>query len=128
MQRRSCIVSLSLVWLIALHAAARADDIPDDFPRFIVPGHQREMDTLRALFWQHYQRPGPFCTIWDQWIPEAVLWPATSRREAIAGAWAATLLARPMGDDGYVATQQHDGPAHAQGWPFPRWYEGGGVG
>src|SRR3954451_20091758 len=104
--------TIRIAWLVLVVATARplvarADDIPDDFPRFLVPGHQRQMDTLRALFWQHYQRPGPFCTIWDQWIPEAVLWPATSRRDAIAGAWAATLLGRPMDDDGYVATQQH---------------------
>src|SRR4051812_42051888 len=122
------LVLLVLATCTIVNVRADSKAMPDDFPRFIVPGHQREMDTLRALFWHHYQRPGPFCTIWDQWIPEAVLWPATSRRGAIAAAWAATLLTRPIDDDGYVATQQHDGPAHAQGWPFPRWYEGGGVG
>jgi hypothetical protein len=127
MRRVAPVVSLLLL-SISAYASIRAADIPDDFPRFIVPGHQREMDALRALFWQHYQKPGPFCTIWDQWIPEAVLWPATSKRDQIANGWAHALLTRPIDDDGYVATQQHDGPAHAQGWPFPRWYDGGGAG
>ena len=27
--------------------------IPSDFPRFIVPGHEQEMDRLRELFWLH---------------------------------------------------------------------------
>src|SRR5690242_9801731 len=68
---------LMLLVSLTLSACVQAANIPEDFPRFIVPDHQPEMDALRALFWQHYQRPGPFCTIWDQWIPEAVLWPAT---------------------------------------------------
>src|SRR3954454_10058883 len=70
-----------LVLSIVFMTHARAADIPDDFPRFIVPDHQPQMDALRALFWQHYQRPGPFCTIWDQCAHEAVLWPATSSRQ-----------------------------------------------
>src|SRR5437870_4262297 len=69
-----------LAALLICPTTAIASPIPDDFPRFIVPGNQKEMDSLRELFWMHYQRPGPFATIWDQWIPEAVLWPATSQR------------------------------------------------
>src|SRR5438045_3282540 len=86
------------------------------------------MDSLRELFWMHYQQPGPFATIWDQWIPEAVLWPATTQREKIRTDWAAALLHRQIDAEGYVATQQHDGTAHAQGWPFPLWHQGAGVG
>jgi len=30
--------------------------------------------------------------------------------------------------EGYVHSQQHDGPAHAEGWPFPLWSQAGGIG
>jgi len=33
-----------------------------------------------------------------------------------------------MNLEGYVHTQQHDGPAHAEGWPFPAWKIAGGLG
>ena len=33
-----------------------------------------------------------------------------------------------MNAEGYVHTQQHDGPAHAEGWPFPLWMQAGGIG
>src|SRR6476660_3700056 len=32
---------------------------PDDFPQFIVPGHEAEMESLRNLFWLHYANAGP---------------------------------------------------------------------
>jgi len=33
-----------------------------------------------------------------------------------------------MNGEGYILTMQHDGPAHAEGWPFPGWHISGGVG
>jgi hypothetical protein len=39
--------------------------IPDDFSRFVVPGHDREMSLLRELFWLHYQPAGPLIPLWD---------------------------------------------------------------
>ena len=37
-----------LSMIASARAAAPAMNIPDDFPRFIVPGHQQEMDSLRC--------------------------------------------------------------------------------
>jgi len=33
-----------------------------------------------------------------------------------------------MNAEGYVLTLQHDGPSHAEGWPFPSWMGVGGIG
>ena len=42
--------------------------------------------------------------------------------------WAAALASRGMNAEGYVHTHQHDGLAHAEGWPFPLWTQAGGIG
>jgi len=42
--------------------------------------------------------------------------------------WASALAGRVMNPEGYILTMQHDGPAHAEGWPFPQWQKHGGVG
>src|SRR5437660_12840191 len=79
--------------------------VPDDFPRFIVPGHEKEMDSIRRLFWLHYQHAGPLIPLWDEWMPMSTLWPARGQsgaeREAMRGSWAAALSSRPVSDDGY---------------------------
>ena len=60
------ILSLIFLWSTSLAATApAAPPIPDDFPRFVVPRHEAEMDSLRALFWLHYQPAGPLITLWD---------------------------------------------------------------
>lgn len=105
--------------------------IPSDFPRFVVPGHEREMERLRELFWLHYKPAGPLIPLWDKWMPMSTLWPAIGQGaglEAIRGRWAAALAGRPINAEGFVHTQQHDGPAHAEGWPFPLWTQAGGIG
>src|SRR5687768_6574259 len=61
---------------------------PDSFPRFIVPGHEREMDSIRALFWLHYQPAGPLIPLWDEWMPKATLWPAPA--DDMRARWAAS--------------------------------------
>lgn len=134
------------LWMIGLVLATGAIDqgrgaendapdlvkaVPEGFPRFIVPGFQREMDLLRDLFWLHYQPAGPLLPLWDDWIPPATLWPAlgeSSKLQAMRERWAAALASRPMDAEGYILTMQHDGPAHAGGWPFPQWQKHGGVG
>lgn len=118
--------ALSVVWAAADEAA-----IPDDFSRFIVPGKEREMESLRSLFWLHYQSSGPRIPLWDEWLPNATLWPARGKGAELAAMrtkWAAALAGRRMNSDGYIDTEQHDGPAHAEGWPFPMWMQAGGVG
>lgn len=116
---------------ILLGAMAGAAPVPDDFPRFVVPGHEGEMESLRALYWLHYEPAGPLIPLWDEWMPMATLWPATApggQLDAMRIRWAQALTDRKMSAEGYIHTQQHDGPAHAEGWPFPRWMEAGGIG
>jgi hypothetical protein len=105
--------------------------IPDDFPRFIVSGHQNVMESMREFFWLHYQPAGPMIPLWDEWLPMSTLWPARGSGPelgAMRGRWAQALASRIFTDEGYVHTQQHDGPAHAEGWPFPLWQQAGGIG
>ena len=114
-----------------LIASVNAGAIPEDFPQFLVPGHEKEMESLRALFWLHYEPAGPLIPLWDEWMPMATLWPARGKEvplDAMRGRWARALADRKMDGEGYIHTQQHDGPAHAAGWPFPRWMEAGGIG
>lgn len=105
--------------------------VPDDFPRFSVPEHQPEMELLRQLYWLHYQSGGPLIPLWDDWMPMATLWPARSsgiERQSMRKRWSEALTSRLMNDEGYIHTQQHDGLAHAEGWPFPLWTQAGGMG
>ena len=116
---------------LLLITAANAASVPEDFPRFIVPGYEKELESLRALFWLHYEPAGPLIPLWDEWMPMSTLWPATgvgAQLNAMRARWAQALADRKMNSEGYVHTQQHDGPAHAEGWPFPRWMEAGGIG
>jgi len=117
-----------VVFLVLSATIAPAQDIPDDFPQFVVPGHQPEMDSLRAMYWLHYPGAGPKATLWDEWLTPPSLWPAVNsddRANEFRRQWARTLAARGMDDEGYVATHQHSSIAHQQGWPFPFWKQGG---
>ncbi len=121
MQRMSFLSGLCLA---AISAAAA---IPDDFPQFQVPGHEKEMATVRELFWLHYPGAGPKATLWDEWLPDASLWPVIStenKSEAMRQAWSSTLTGRILDPEGYVATHQHASIAHQLGWPFPFWNQG----
>lgn len=117
--------------LMFLLAPACGEPVPDDFPQFIIPGYEKQMESLRALYWLHYEPGGPLIALWDEWMPMSTLWPARgsgAQFEEMRGRWAAALSSRIMNTEGYIRTQQHDGPAHAEGWPFPRWMEAGGIG
>ena len=61
---------------LSLSTLASAGEVPEDFPRFVVPGCEKEMESLRALYWLHYQPAGPLIPLWDEWIPMSTLWPA----------------------------------------------------
>ena len=63
----------TLLGWCALATLAMAAPIPDDFPRFIVPGHEAEMDAVRALYWRHYEHAGPLITLWDEWMASPTL-------------------------------------------------------
>ncbi len=115
-------VTASLLFVLSSPAAP-----PDDFPKFQVPGHEKEMDSMRDLFWLHYPGAGPKATLWDEWLPDASLWPGVStnnQSDAMRQAWASTLTGRIMDPEGYVATHQHQSIAHQLGWPFPFWNQG----
>lgn len=110
--------------------SARAE-VPADFPRFVVPGQQGRMESLRSLFWLHYQTSRPLIPLWDEWLPNATLWPARGEGAelgAMRDKWRRALAGRIVNEEGYVHTQQHDGLGHAEGWPFPLWTQAGGIG
>lgn len=89
------------------------------------------MKSLRELFWLHYQPAGPLIPLWDEWMPMATLWPARGsgvELEKMRGRWASALAGRGLSPEGYIHTHQHDGLAHAEGWPFPLWTQAGGLG
>jgi hypothetical protein len=110
--------------LVALTAFASP---PPDFPHFNVPGHEKEMSTLRDLFWLHYPGSGPKSTLWDEWLIDASLWPAVtndSSCDKFRAQWSNALSSRIIDSEGYVATHQHASIAHQLGWPFPFWNQG----
>ncbi len=123
---------LALWSLLTAIAPARADEAPADFPAFDVPGKEIEMAQLREMFWLHYPGAGPKATLWDDWLSGPALWPAVEtggQADAMRRDWRASLIARQMDAEGYVATHQHASIAHQQGWPFPAWHQGlGGFG
>jgi hypothetical protein len=124
-------VFTSTFFYLAAAISAFSGPIPEDFPTFAVPGHEKEMASLRALFWKHYEPAGPLIPLWDEWMSSATLWPALGSGpdlEKMRRRWATALSGRILNPEGYVLTEQHDGPAHAEGWPFPRWMDAGGIG
>ena len=66
-----------------LAAESPSPPVPGEFPRFVVPGHDKEMESLRRLFWLHYQPAGPLITLWDEWMPMSTLWPAMGTGSAL---------------------------------------------
>lgn len=123
---------LALVaWGLHLPSHASAEEIPHDFPQFIVPGQEEEVARLRELFHLHYVPARPLATLWDAWIPMASLWPATTANlgeQHNRAQWRTALLNRHISPEGYVSTHQHRGLAHNDGWPFPLWTQARGIG
>ncbi|MCL6519250.1 MAG: hypothetical protein K6T99_05420 [Armatimonadetes bacterium] len=122
------------IWVILLALGiiipCRGDvvSIPDDFPKFSVPGYEKEMASIRQLFWLHYPGSGPKATLWDEWLSSPALWPAVSgSMEKMRKDWARVLSERIIDPEGYVATHQHASIAHQLGWPFPFWNQGVGT-
>ena len=118
------VLAVMVVSIIAADGASM--NIPSDFPSFSVPGHEKEMASLRELYWLHYPASGPKATLWDTWLPMPSLWPDTSSSDSMRRQWNDVLSARIMDRDGYVSTHQHPSIAHPLGWPFPFWPQGTG--
>ncbi len=109
----------------------------ENFPRFVVPGHEKEMDALNALHrlhyppvWLDYPRRNPddgLCTLWDEWLTAPCLWADTSGvmvcdgKVTIAQRLKNSFRNKIIDAEGYVATHQHEGIGHVLGWPFPYW-------
>lgn len=125
MSHSSILFALAVLSVAAL--GVQANSIPDDFPRFHVPGQEKPLDTLRRLFWLHYPGAGPKATLWDEWLSLASLWPAVDTNgaaDSFRQQWSQVLTARVIDPEGYVATHQHASVAHPLGWPFPFWNQG----
>jgi hypothetical protein len=95
-----------------------------DFPEFIVPGYDIEMQALNDLHQLHHDAAFSNCTLWDPWLPMSTLWVSESKRTQIRS----SLLSRRIDQEGYVSMQQHRGMAHSEGWPFPAWQQSTGKG
>src|SRR5688500_17559592 len=123
------VVVISSASAVALAVEPAEPIVPAEaFPRFVVPGHDGAMNSLRNLYWLHYRNNGPMATLWDEWLPPATLWPATGDQLKMRERWARALSSRHIDAEGYVSTHQHDGTGHAEGWPFPLWHQGKGMG
>jgi hypothetical protein len=123
---RALLLPILILILILAHAHTPADA----GTVFEVPGHEREMARLEELFQQH-RVVGPDTTLWDPWLPMSVLWLDTTNAPSIdtlRATYRSRLLNRRIDPEGYVSTQQHEGLAHSEGWPFPLWTQAGGVG
>ena len=127
---RSVWVGVFCVWSSWATAAdsAAGSNVPKDFPRFVVPGREETMASLRVLYDLHYRTGRPLATLWDEWMVGPTLWPAvkkSGRADQLRKQWRQTLLGRRIDAEGYVATHQHASIAHQDGWPFPFWAQGG---
>ena len=101
------------------------------FPEFIVPGQEPLMEEMRRMYHTFYCAAFPNSTLWDQWMVDALVWPAmpgADAKEGMAGMERRLLLGREIDQDGLVGTQQHLGLGHSYGWPFPLWTQAGGIG
>jgi hypothetical protein len=103
---------------------------PNGFPRFMVPGHEREMTLLRELFFTHYSSVRVLGSFNMHWVTESVMWPALASHNGLSQRdWTRDMLAaRKLDADGYVSCHQHPGLGHLDGWPFPAWWQSGGFG
>ncbi|MFN0069187.1 MAG: hypothetical protein ACKVYV_16325, partial [Limisphaerales bacterium] len=118
--------ALKLITVLLVLGAVRARATP----RFEVPGLAPELDRLEQLFELHRVSP-PATTLWDAWLPMSLLWADTTNApstDALRATVRRHLLNRRINADGYVHTQQHEGLAHSEGWPFPTWTQAGGIG
>src|SRR5215213_7021532 len=98
MIRSKTAFAVALMLFSSASAQTMPQSIPQDFPQFIVAGHESETQLLRSLFWLHYQPAGPLIPLWDEWMPMATLWPAVgsgAELETMRDKWAAALSSRP---------------------------------
>lgn len=123
-------IALAAAWS---GAAAHGQDVkesPNAFPQFVVPGHERDMAALNELYALHYQTRR-LSTLWLQWMPMSTLWVDDNGKaegHQSATAMRAWLTSTRMDEEGYIASHQHRGLGHSEGWPFPIYSQSGGRG
>jgi len=96
-----------------------AKHLKTQFPKFIVPGFEKEMNTLRELFILHYPGASPKATLWDPWLAFSSLWPDSDYSNFMKSQWRKALLDRKISGEGYVTCAMGGGMAHNDGWPLP---------
>ena len=154
--RKSCRIVFGLFVMLAAScvgargaesvlSAAQALGSMENFPRFIVPGKEKEMAALNAMHRLHYppvwldyphrDPQGALCTLWDEWLTAPCLWADTAGILVCDGKVTITQRLKNsfhhkiIDAEGYVATHQHEGIGHELGWPFPYWIKSvGGSG
>lgn len=100
--------------------------VPEDFPRFLIPGHERTAAIWNRYLWHHYDsrlHNGPVLFN-KEYLMLADLWMhATEKRLKlpIQDVHRKFLLEVNQDPDGYIQTHQHFSHAHEGGWPFPLW-------
>jgi len=117
-------------WVCSLLCLARMTSPGVEAATFEVPGFEKELARLEDLYRRH-RVIGPDTTLWDAWLPMSVLWLDTTNPPALdtlRATYRERLLQRRIDAEGYVSTQQHEGLAHSEGWPFPLHTQAGGVG
>lgn len=106
--------------------------IEDNFPVFVVPGWEKEMDQIRQILFGHYRMDLSILPAFNiQWIAPAAIWAGLDARPQ--DSWTrASLRSRLQSmrvmKDGYVSCHQHEGLGHSEGWPFPMYTQSGGAG
>lgn len=105
---------------------------PENFPSFHVPGLENDMKTLEKFFIRHYLTQIRGCTLWQDWMTYATLWPSPSAHKPDQYNYRKFhhdfLLNADIDDEGCVATHQHASFAHRDGWPFPSFEHSMGKG
>ncbi len=114
------LLPLLTAFLLPASALQAQESIPDEFISFFVPGHETEMEQLRAIYYEAYMnraaRPGP--SFWDVWTPVPLMSVAPVK-EDMEEAWKKAFLSRRITEEGYVTCNQHFSHALDDGWPFP---------
>lgn len=105
-------------------------ELPPLFPRFVVPGHEREMQLLEELFYLHFRGAHLGATFSAHWLAQSLLWPAIPAYHGLhqRNYIRSQLLNYRISPHGYVSCHQHEGLGHPEGWPFPFYAQSGGAG
>lgn len=101
-----------------------------EMPRFLVGDDPEPLKPLREILALHYM-PGVTCTLWDPWMARSLLWAGFADSEIDAELrrfYTSSFLTRRITPEGYVDMHQHRGLGAPEGWPFPLWTQGPGMG